>query len=136
MHRPYVFVLIAMLATSCGGSSPTSPSSSTGNIAGAWTGTAVSRVLGNAQLTIGATFTQSGTNVSGAYTCSPSGAVPCAFTSGTITGTMTGNSLTGRVQSNSGIACDSFNGTLSTAGLSGTYACSNGDAGTWTMTKK
>jgi hypothetical protein len=127
-----LLLAVGVSAVGCGGSgtSPTAPS--TGNLTGSWTGTAHSSVT-SVQLNIGAKITQSGADVSGTYSCT-SGL--CAFGAGTITGTMSGDRFTGRVDQTGGvITCGSFSGTLAGTTLSGTYSCSYGDAGTWTMSK-
>jgi len=134
-----VLMMVMVGAAACGKGSdggPTGPSDPMPStpFAGNWSGTAVSTVTGQ-RLTIGVQLSQSGTTVSGPYSCAAL-TTTCLITTGTVTGTAQGNSLTASVAGPGGVvACSSFNGTLSGNSIAGTYACTGGDTGTWSMTK-
>jgi len=116
-----------------GGSSPTAPTSSgTGNLTGTYAGTFTSS-LGGGSGNIDATLTQSGNRLSGSVQLS--GNPRLLFTSGTVSGTVEGTSVVFGVVSTSGVHRVNFQGTVSGTRISGTYSASNGDAGTWSITR-
>jgi hypothetical protein len=134
-----VAAMFLSAAAACGKSSdggPTGPSDPppTTPFAGNWTGTALSNVSG-LRLNIAVQLSQSGTTVSGPYTCT-AGTGNCLIGTGSVAGTAQGNSLTASVTAPGGVvACSSFNGTLSGNSIAGTYGCTGGDTGTWSMSK-
>jgi hypothetical protein len=139
--------LLGLCVSGCGGSdSPTGPSTpqpqgpqtqQPTSIAGVWTGTAISTQIAGARFNITVVLTQNGTEISGTFSCAPTTPSNCAAPSATVAGTVNGSALTARVLlPGDVVACSSFNGTLSsTTAMSGTYACGNVDAGTWSLTK-
>lgn len=151
MRKLLAVCLLGLSVSSCGGSNnPTGPSSGSGqqqqgpqgqqpstSIAGAWTGTAVSTQIPGARFNIAVSLTQTGTTISGTFTCTPTTSSNCAAPSATVAGTLNGNALTAQVLLPGGVvACSSFNGTISsTSAMAGTYTCSTVDAGTWSLTK-
>jgi len=147
MRRLLAVCLLGLCVTSCGSSnSPTGPSNQQPqgpqtqqptSIAGTWTGTAISTQVPGARFNIAVSVTQTGTTISGTFTCTPTTPSNCAAPSATVAGTLNGNALTAQVLLPGGVvACSSFNGTLSsTSAMAGTYTCGTTDAGTWSLTK-
>ncbi len=147
MRRLLAVCLLGLSVAGCGGSNnntPTGPSTGqpqgpqgSTSIAGGWTGTAISTQIPGARFNIAVSLTQTGTTISGTFTCTPTTSSNCAAPSATVSGTLNGNALTAQVLLPGGaVACSSFNGTLSsTSAMSGTYTCSTVDAGTWSLTK-
>jgi hypothetical protein len=133
--------LLVFGCAACGGSgagvgsstSGTAPGGSDGDaasLAGAWHGTWLSATGVGGTLTV--TFTQSGADVDGDVTFTGS---PC-FAGGHVDGTVDGRDLAATLSA--GRIRVSFDGTVSSAGVDGTYsvieagACSN-DTGTFTI---
>ena len=126
--RPLVSLLAFLfLAIACG-PNPTQPSS----LAGTWTGTVVSNILGNVAIQL--TLTQSGSSIAGTFAQT----VPGASTSfgSTLTGSINGSAVTLVLAFNP--CTRTWTGTWSGTTLSGTYvasgACGNMDSGTFTVT--
>jgi hypothetical protein len=134
-----VILCVATFAWSCGGgksNSPTSPTTDV-HIAGTWTGTFTSSVIGLSQ-PASATLSQSGSSVNGTITCSGG---PCLFSSASISGNVTGTTVTAQANYLGGAfysagSC-TYNGTVSSSAtrMDGTYSCTNGDRGSWSLTK-
>lgn len=134
MRRWSLAMVFIVLAVGCGDDkSPTSPSGPN-SIAGNWSGTATSN-LGGLRFNLSTSLTQSGTSVGGTLNCTPATA-PCSFTTATVSGTLNGSSLSAQVKAQNGtVLCGSFQGTVSGNSMSGTYACTTGDTGTWGLNK-
>lgn len=112
-----VILCVATFAWSCGGgksNSPTSPTTDV-HIAGTWTGTFTSSVIGLSQ-PASATLSQSGSSVNGTITCSGG---PCLFSSASISGNVTGTTVTAQANYPGGAfysagSC-TYNGTVSSS---------------------
>lgn len=128
-HVRLLVVILAFLGVASGcGPNPTQPSS----LAGTWTGTVASNILGNVAMQL--TLTQSGSSIAGTFAQSVPGAAS-SFGS-TITGTVNGSAVTLVLAFSP--CTRTWTGTWSGTTLSGTYvasgACTNMDSGTFTLT--
>jgi len=127
-------LIVSAAAGDCGGnSSPTHPTPQPGtDVSGTWQGSVRSSFGPTASISL--TLTQSGSSVSGTFSC-PFG---CIHSSGTVSGSVNGSAVTGRVRFPDGHSCDTFNGTVSGQTMSGNYACTDplgNDNGTWSATR-
>lgn len=106
------------------------------NIAGTWRGTSNSATF-NGNNTITLTLTQTGSSVSGTFTCTP-GTLNCLHPNATIAGIVNGQTFTGTVLYPDMHSCSAFNASVSGTTLSGNYTCEDNvtDTGTWTATKQ
>jgi hypothetical protein len=143
--------LAGLLVSGCGKSNnPSGPSgpqpdgpqgpqgTQTTTVGGAWRGTAVSSQLPGERFNIAVTLTQSGTTITGTFTCMPVTGANCAAPSATVAGTLNGTDLKAQVLlPGNVVACASFNGTMSSNNaMSGSYTCGTADAGTWSLTRQ
>lgn len=133
MPRLRLLVLLLFFVPLACSKSPTSPTST--SVAGTWSGSASSTVIPGARFNLSANLNQSGTSVTGTLTCTAATA-SCSFSSANVSGTLNASALSAQLTAQSGgVICGSFNGTLSGSTLSGNYACTTSDAGTWTLNK-
>jgi hypothetical protein len=148
MSRYPVLVLVlasSLLLPACGkkdtGSTPVTPTPTPvfAQVAGTWSGTASSSTAPEFGLTIGLTLAQSGSAVTGNFSCQ---GFFCIANAGTVTATVSTSTFTAQVAfPNGGGSCGTFNGTVTdnNTKMTGTYACTApggvSDTGTWTATK-
>ena len=126
-----VGVLAASLVTiGCGSNGGNPVTATSGTYTGTWTGSPNSLV---GRLNIRLVLTQTGSSLSGTYSCLSPG---CAFSSGSVSGAVSGDTLNGSVSFlNGAAACGTFTGRRSGDSISGSYGCSWGDSGTWTAAR-
>jgi hypothetical protein len=103
----------------CGGShNNTGPSTVNADVTGRWQGTGSS--ASGLTTTFGLVLNQSGTNVSGTFSCL---SFACISPTGTVNATVSGNNVRGTVSFPTGGGCNTFNGTVSGNQMTGSYSC-------------
>jgi hypothetical protein len=130
-----LLVALCLIAVACG-DSPTGPSGPA-NVAGNWSGQAVSNFGSHIRFNLTVAMTQSGSIVGGSMSCSPTTPLhPCPFPVTTLTGAIDGNTLTAQTTFAGVTICGSFMATVTGSSMAGTWGCAYGDSGTWSMTKQ
>lgn len=130
-----LLVALCLVAVACG-DSPTGPSEPA-NVAGNWSGQAVSSYGSHIRFNLTAAMTQSGSIVGGSMSCSPTSPLhPCPFPVTTLAGSIDGDTLTARTTYIGSTVCGSFTATVTGSSMAGTFSCLYGDSGTWSMTKQ
>jgi len=129
-----------VLLSGCGGGEGAGesgvPASTASLLAGRWVGTAESQVFPGGTVQIVLDVQQSGTSVSGLFTCA-SRTLLCIHPSGTVTGTVTGPILTATATYPDGHACQ-FTAMFDSTTMRGSYSCRDplgDDAGSFSLTK-
>jgi hypothetical protein len=134
--------LAAVMAAACGTSSgsPTAPQVVHANVAGTWSGRAISDEApeGFIGLAIATTLSQTGTTVVGTFTC---GSIFCIGPTATMSATINQQAFTAQLFFANGASCGTFKAAVSQDGarMDGTYICSGPDGpdeGRWSMTKQ
>jgi hypothetical protein len=134
-----VLIVVSLAATvTCGGSTPSSPS--TPSLAGTWVGTETDAVAGTGSLQ--STISQSGSTLSGTYALSFSN--PIFSNGGTLTGTVNGSSVSMTATPSNPAICPALDAATVNATatqITGTYAAVSGcifthQTGTFIVTKQ
>ncbi len=128
-------VAAGLAASSCG-STATSPSSTTANLAGTWTGTLTDGISGTGNLKM--VMTQSGISLTGTWEALYS--VAAKNQTGSLTGTVSGSSVSLMLKPSSASTCQGkIIATASGSSFSGMYSavnCSVTDTGSMSATKQ
>jgi hypothetical protein len=131
--RRLVVIVVALLVSTCGGSSPSSPSL---NLSGNWSGTIVDSLAGTGVLHM--TVAQSGSSLTG----TAASVYPTGQGGGSFAGTLNGTNITGTTTPSVPTLCPSnFTAVVNSAGtqLSGTLAafnCTVPETATLNLTKQ
>jgi len=118
--RTALCTVVAVIASACGSSSPTTPAAP--NTSGTWTGTVTDAVMG--QGTVRLTITQSGSSLAGTWATTYANVT--ANNSGTLTGAVNNATVTATLIPTIPTSCP-FNATATQNGnaMSGTYTAFN-----------